>query len=315
MKYYPVIIPTLNRYEHFKRCVESLSRNTHADKTELIIGLDYPPSMKYEKGYKQIKEYIPSIAGFKKVTVFERRENYGAHKNYCELQKYAFANYDAIISSEDDNEFSPCFLDYMNKMLNYYYYEPKISSISGYTHLDYNNLSKKKIIFTKECNCWGYGIWKNKEIGLEKKVDIVFSSLQSIKRAYYSFKSFPSSFLLLMKMIERKQIWGDIVNTQFNIFQDKYQVRPSVSLCRNWGNDGSGLHCGIDRSFENQETSSNSVFEITDYVINADSKIIKATTFIGLPNKTKSYVKCALQSLLYYGRVRYLKRSFEKMNT
>ena len=40
--YYPIVIPTLNRYEHFKKCVESLARNTHADKTELIVGVRLP---------------------------------------------------------------------------------------------------------------------------------------------------------------------------------------------------------------------------------------------------------------------------------
>lgn len=42
--YAPVIIPTLNRYVHLKRCVDSLAKCTHAPDTELIIGLDYPPT-------------------------------------------------------------------------------------------------------------------------------------------------------------------------------------------------------------------------------------------------------------------------------
>lgn len=46
MKYYPVLIPTLNRFQHFKECVESLAVCTHADKTELLIGLDYSPDKK-----------------------------------------------------------------------------------------------------------------------------------------------------------------------------------------------------------------------------------------------------------------------------
>ena len=49
-EYAPILIPTLNRYEHFKRCVESLAKCTHAEKTELVIGLDYPPSERYQKG-------------------------------------------------------------------------------------------------------------------------------------------------------------------------------------------------------------------------------------------------------------------------
>ena len=43
MTFYPVVIPALNRYEHFKNCVESLAKNTLTGETELIIALDYPP--------------------------------------------------------------------------------------------------------------------------------------------------------------------------------------------------------------------------------------------------------------------------------
>ena len=57
-KYAPVYIPTLNRYEHFKRCLESLERCTDADKTDVYVGLDYPPSEKYVAGWKKIDEYL-----------------------------------------------------------------------------------------------------------------------------------------------------------------------------------------------------------------------------------------------------------------
>ena len=130
MTYYPVYIPTLNRYTHFKRCVESLARNTHADKTELVIGLDYPPEEKYVEGYLKIKGYIPTINGFGKLTVFERGENYGASANSLALLEYVFTHYDAAIATEDDNEFSPCFLDFMNKALKAYKDDEKVVSIS-----------------------------------------------------------------------------------------------------------------------------------------------------------------------------------------
>ena len=58
MIYYPIIIPTLNRYEHFKRCVESLAKNIHSDKTERVIGFDFPPSNKYFDGYEKMKNDI-----------------------------------------------------------------------------------------------------------------------------------------------------------------------------------------------------------------------------------------------------------------
>ena len=43
----PVLIPTLNRYEHFKRCLESLERCTWAEKTDVYVALDFPPSDKF----------------------------------------------------------------------------------------------------------------------------------------------------------------------------------------------------------------------------------------------------------------------------
>ena len=41
-------------------------------------------------------------------------------KNIVFLRDYAFKKYDACISTEDDNEFAPCALDYFNKALSFY---------------------------------------------------------------------------------------------------------------------------------------------------------------------------------------------------
>ena len=81
MNYYPVIIPTLCRYEHLKRCVDSLAQNTHADKTELIISLDYPAKESHREGYEKILTYIDSIKGFKKVTCLKQDHNVGVWDN------------------------------------------------------------------------------------------------------------------------------------------------------------------------------------------------------------------------------------------
>lgn len=57
-QYAPVLIPTLNRYEHFKRCLESLERCTGADMTDVYVGLDYPTSDKYRKGWQKIDLFL-----------------------------------------------------------------------------------------------------------------------------------------------------------------------------------------------------------------------------------------------------------------
>ena len=57
-QYAPVVIPTLNRYEHFKRCLESLEGCTGAEHTDVYVALDYPPSDKYVEGWKKMDAYL-----------------------------------------------------------------------------------------------------------------------------------------------------------------------------------------------------------------------------------------------------------------
>lgn len=42
-QYAPVVIPTLNRYDHFKACLESLEKC----KTDVYVVLDFSPSEEY----------------------------------------------------------------------------------------------------------------------------------------------------------------------------------------------------------------------------------------------------------------------------
>lgn len=61
--YAPVIIPTLCRYEKFRNYIETLSKCTGADKTTVIIGLDYPLNQTHIAGYQEIKKYLQSGGG------------------------------------------------------------------------------------------------------------------------------------------------------------------------------------------------------------------------------------------------------------
>ena len=88
--YAPVVIPTLCRYEHLKRCIDTLSECTGADETELYVGLDFPAKESHWEGYRKIEQYLVSIEGFKKVHIVKREYNYGAERNSHELKKLIF---------------------------------------------------------------------------------------------------------------------------------------------------------------------------------------------------------------------------------
>ncbi|WP_294591020.1 hypothetical protein [uncultured Bacteroides sp.] len=295
MIYYPVIIPTLCRYEHFKRCVESLARCTHAEYTELIIGLDYPLKECHWNGYRLLCEYIPTIKGFKRVLCFKREHNYGAIANGDDLVEYVFKCNDAVILSEDDNEFSPCFLDYMNKALEMYKNEERIVSISGYTHREFEGIAKSDVLFTYDNNAWGIGIWRDKELNNEVTYQY-YMELWKSSRAFFSLiATSPSIAYMFSTMIIKKQKWGDVMRTVKNINENKFQVRPYHSLVRNYGNDGSGLHSGVDDRFLKQEILNEDFFQLKNSRISNSIPQNKMFYFQSAHNKLKLWgriIKC-----------------------
>lgn len=262
----PVIIPTLNRYEHFRRCVESLAKCTHADKTELVIGLDYPPSEKYVDGWKKICDYVPLIKGFKKVTVLKREVNYGVGLNNKGLKVYAREHYDRYIYTEDDNEFSPNFLDFINKGLEVYKDDPKVFGICGcnYVQIDMAGYSKE-YFFAHEMNSWGWGSWFN------EKCDKLNQRVR--KPGYLTELVRDVPFLTFVKDSTKRcnLLWeiglefrGDGYYTYYEWNNDMYCLFPTVSLARNFGNDGTGLHCNAitgDDPFANQIIDNHTLFE------------------------------------------------------
>lgn len=291
MNYYPVFIPTLNRFEHFRKCVESLSKCTHADKTELIIGLDFPPSTEYIHGYYKIKEYVYQIQGFKSVTIVEHATNMGAVKNWLHLKRLCFERYEACIGSEDDNIFSPCFLDYMNKALDKYQINSRILSITGYNHTPFYNQGTYSCYESKDSCAWGIGMWKNKEIIMEKMIeeDMNFNELiHSFRKASYIYFTYPALYNMLCDMVNMKARWGDVMRTSFSILNGYRQLHPSVSLVRNCGFDGSGVHCGVDSVMADQIISESLYFNLGKSARKLCTiNNIAALHFQGLPNNNE----------------------------
>lgn len=259
-EYAPILIPTLNRYKHFRRCVESLAKCTHADKTELVIGLDYPPAEKYHEGWEKISDYISLITGFKKVTVLRTDTNLGAIANSRRIREYIQDKYKTYIFSEDDNEFSPCFLDFMNKALEKYKDNPHVFSISGYNQESFYS-DDRDVVFIYDNSAWGQGFWSNREMPKEGYLQIVLSKPKNIIKIW---KTYPILLKLSLSLVRKKKFYGDALYTIKCICEELYQIRPSLSLVRNLGNDGSGLHSGVSEKFSKQRISDKLSFEIPD---------------------------------------------------
>ncbi|MCK8622336.1 hypothetical protein [Prevotella sp. E13-27] len=247
-KYAPVYIPTLNRFEHFKRCLESLERCTDADKTDVYVGLDYPPSEKYVEGWKKIDKYLSEKEkkhGFKNLYVRRRDHNCGVgtvNSNSMLLLQEIRQSYDRYIITEDDNEFSPNFLSYCNWGLEYSKNDDRILAVCGFNIVETPNIKNNVYTYNKAYCAWGAAFWVERRDRMQELYD--FDKIKKIVDSYPLSTVFSESIVLassLLYMLKKRHILGDTILQA--IPEDKrWCVFPKVSMVRNWGHDGSGQH-------------------------------------------------------------------------
>lgn len=278
----PILIPTLNRFDHFKRCVESLSVCTHADKTSLFIALDYPSNDSHLLGYEKINNYLTSIKGFKDVIIIKRKVNFGPRENIIEARNAIYEKYDRVITSEDDNEFSPNFLDYINKGLDIFEDDKNVLAICGYKFpFDVPPTFPYNYFYSKGFSGWGFGLWRDREIARYANQNTIKEVNQYLHKPWkaYQLNSYQYGLLLgLMNLVQSGKFAGDRMYCFHNLVKGTYSVFPTVSLVRNTGHDGTGVHSSkmefCNNPFINQpiDTNNNFTFDLNNNYENKDIK-------------------------------------------
>lgn len=273
----PVAIITCNRYKHLKECVESLKRCSLANKTELYISVDYPPSEKYMNGYKETLDYVNgNIDGFKKVNVFVHNKNLGPELNNYWIEDKVFEKHDKIIFSEDDNIFSSNFLIYMNECLNQKNGDKDCYCICGHLYpvnFKYGNNSVVRMY--NDFDSWGYATWKGRILEARKKIreksfiELCYNN-QLMKKlymmnnklfCYYVDNLYDGTNILKSSSYVTRMV--DVSIAINLIINDMYVIVPTINKVRNKGWDGSGTNCPAgsnDLDWENQEIDKNQSF-------------------------------------------------------
>lgn len=302
--YAPIIIPTLCRYEHFRRCIESLSLCEGALDTDLYISIDYPKTEEHRAGYSKIVSYVDSgINGFKTVHVFKQKQNLGASANWLFLYEVIKSNYDIYIGTEDDNVFSPNFLLFVNMALEKYQDNDRIFSVSGYGY----PLESLKQINTyylyPAYSAWGVGLWtKRFDFLIENvlNIDYAKSVLKSYKYSYILYKKNPHILSELINMVAANALYGDTLFETYLTLEDCYSVFPTLSKTRNYGHDGSGEHCSksVEDIYIDQviDTSNNVEFEIGQGL---DNKHCANILSCYKKQSAQRQIRTALKYLLY----------------
>ena len=254
MIYAPVVIPTLNRYEHLEKCIDSLKNNKYAEMTELFISLDYPPSEKYIAGYNETEKYLDQndFSGFKAVHIYKQEKNLGPNNNSRFIDEKAFELYDRIIYTEDDNIFATNFLEFMDKGLEIFKDDDTVFSLCGYSTANSKNIAKatakkQNVIKSRYVYAYGMGLWKNKEAYLMAHLNRdsfkeYAQNWRNIVGLYFKSKLLFCTFVGILAdktfvfepYDSLRSLWGALNNCS--------QIVPTRTLVYNNGFDGSGLH-------------------------------------------------------------------------
>ena len=256
MVYAPIILPTLCRYDHFVRCVESLRRNKWAKYTEVFIGLDYPAKQGHWDGYEKIKAYLMGeFSEFKRFRVYYREKNVGATKNTILLRDACAREYDRYIYLEDDLEVSPNFLQYMDTVLQKYKADPDVVYVLGYSYplpwVVEHGCTVVKQNFN--CSAWGYGTWIAKDNwlkqylkhnGLAKDFSSAYRTNKFDQMIDYAVKDYVT--ICANGWCGKNGYLNRTTDVSRRIslpVKGKYAIMPIRSKVRNHGYDGSGINC------------------------------------------------------------------------
>lgn len=250
MVYAPIIIPTLNRYEHFKQCLESLEKCSWAEFTDVYVGLDYPPSEKYVEGWGKIDAFLrlkENHNAFHLLKVFRREVNCGMGLNKSNLGllgDYVRERYDRYVVSEDDNVFSPNFLEYINKGLERYKDDSSVFAIVGYAHpYHFMYADNNHYRHNTDMSTWGFGVFVNRYMECLKfmrnggvRQNLSIGTLMKFRG---------HGLLRLFDMIHYAYHKGrysvtDGAISVYLIMNDMYVITPAISKVRNIGWDCSG---------------------------------------------------------------------------
>lgn len=254
MEYAAVIIPTLNRIDHLKRCVNSLLKNAEAQNTDLYISVDYPPADKYRVGYEEVKKYVKTISGFKNVYIYFQERNLGPGLNRKFLEDKLATNHDKFVFTDDDNEFSDNFLAYVNWGLELFKNDEDIYAICSKADFDVVRETEADYLVLPFYNPYGAGHWIHKCKKCEQ-----YLNQDNISEIYRSEELkgrilFYSPILLYYLATDAIRMHPDMrgkgdnityIDIWENIYctvNNKQCIIPFVAKSRNWGYDGTGVH-------------------------------------------------------------------------
>ncbi|MBS1436345.1 MAG: glycosyltransferase [Bacteroides sp.] len=241
--YAPILLFVYNRPEHVRRNIQALLKNELAAESELFIYSDAAKDETSQATVKEVRAFIRSIQGFKKITITERTENWGLARSIIDGVTTLINRYGRVIVLEDDLVVAPHFLQFMNDALETYRDEERVGHIQAcdFTH----DPSLPDTFLIKWTGSWGWATWDRAWKHFNADGKALLTELESRKLTYtFDFNGKYGYTRMLRRQIEGKNnSWAIRWNASL-FLKDILSLNVGKSLVQNEGFDGSGTNCG-----------------------------------------------------------------------
>ena len=93
----PIALFVYNRLEHLKKTISYLLKNPETQNSDLYIFSDGPKNSDELHAINEIREYLKSVIGFKKIKIIKRQENIGLANSIIQGVTYVLEKYNTCI--------------------------------------------------------------------------------------------------------------------------------------------------------------------------------------------------------------------------
>jgi len=248
MQLAPVALFVYNRLWHTMQTVEALKKNELAGDSLLFVFSDGPRSGGDAKKIEELRQYLKSVTGFKKIVVREREQNVGLAQSIISGVTEIVGSYGRIVVLEDDMVSSPFFLTYMHDALEFYENVHDVVSIHGY--LFPVKRPMPDTFFLKGADCWGWATWKRGWDVFEQDGRRLLAAIheRGLERSFDFDGAYPYTKMLRDQIEGKNNSWA--IRWYASAFlKGKLTLYPGISLVQNIGNDSSGTHSGKTDAF------------------------------------------------------------------
>jgi hypothetical protein len=219
--------------------ISALQKNELSNKSNLFIFSDGWKTEEDKQKVVNVREYLKTIKGFKKLEIIERDKNWGLTSNIINGVTRIVNEYGKVIVLEDDLVISPYFLKFINDGLNIYEEEEKVISVHGYV---YPIKGLPEIFFLRGADCLGWATWKRGWDLFEKDGKKLLDELEKRKLTkLFDFNgAYPYTKMLKDQVEGKVDSWA--IRWYASAFiHEKLTLYPGISLVKHIGDLGTHI--------------------------------------------------------------------------